>query len=95
MAHDLGHRDYASESEWENWNWRSGVKLMMNGDVGGKCCNSRADIIAKPGTFAPSSTRFTGPAEYTSHHTPHRRGCARDSFQKYIDYYKYQIRYQA
>ncbi|CAL0325794.1 unnamed protein product [Lupinus luteus] len=66
FAKQVTKRDYASESEWKNWNWRSENDLMMNGAFfieSGKSVATPAniDITAKPGTFAASLTRFTGP----------------------------------
>lgn len=57
-------RDYAPESVWKSWNWRSEGDLMMNGaffvESGSKVANIKTDIVAKPGTFAASLTRFAG-----------------------------------
>ncbi|XVF50173.1 hypothetical protein PTKIN_Ptkin04bG0074400 [Pterospermum kingtungense] len=59
-------REYAQESEWKTWKWRSENDLMMNGaffvesgsPVSG--VNKQDVIMAKPGTYASRATRFTG-----------------------------------
>lgn len=58
-------RDYAPESVWRTWNWRSENDLMMNGafftQSGKKIANfPKTDIVAKPGKFVDSLTRFSG-----------------------------------
>ncbi|XP_057417419.1 probable pectate lyase P59 [Lotus japonicus] len=63
-AKEVTKRDYAPESVWKSWNWRSEGDLMMNGaffvESGSKVANIKTDIVAKPGTFAASLTRFAG-----------------------------------
>ncbi|KAF5749018.1 pectate lyase-like [Tripterygium wilfordii] len=62
------HRDYAPQSEWMQWTWRSEGDLLMNGALfvqsGAPLKNkpfSRLDMIkAKPGTFVTRLTRFSG-----------------------------------
>lgn len=59
-------RDYAPESVWKNWDWRSEQDLMLNGAFfteSGKTVTNfpKTDITAKPGTFTASLTRFAGP----------------------------------
>ncbi|KAM6594110.1 hypothetical protein CsatA_001813 [Cannabis sativa] len=59
-------RDYAPESVWKTWNWRSEGDLMMNGaffvESGSTVKNvPNKDVInAKPGTFVTRLTRFAG-----------------------------------
>jgi len=62
-------RDYAVESEWKNWNWRSDNDLMMNGaffvQSGSPITSSRRIsrfhvMKSKPGTFVTRLTRFAG-----------------------------------
>lgn len=61
-------RDYATESEWSSWTWRSEGDLMMNGaffvQSGKKLKKKRfssLDMIkAKPGTFVTRLTRYSG-----------------------------------
>lgn len=61
-------RDYAPESEWKSWTWRSKGDLMMNGAFFVQSGNpkkskpfGRLDMIkAKPGTFVTRLTRFSG-----------------------------------
>lgn len=58
-------RDYAPESVWKTWSWRSEDDLMMNGaffvESGQKVTNApKTDIKAKPGKFASDLTRFAG-----------------------------------
>ncbi|XP_021285533.1 probable pectate lyase P59 [Herrania umbratica] len=59
-------REYAPESEWKSWNWRSENDLMMNGaffvQSGSPISRgNRQDVIkAKPGTFVTRLTRFSG-----------------------------------
>ncbi|XP_068636224.1 pectate lyase-like [Aristolochia californica] len=67
-AKEVTKRDYASESEWKQWTWRSEGDLLMNGAFfrqSGALRNSRhfssQDFIkAKPGSYAPRLTRFAG-----------------------------------
>ncbi|KAH1111822.1 hypothetical protein AAZX31_04G158200 [Glycine max] len=65
-AKEVTKRDYAPESVWKNWNWRSEGDLLMNGAFfvqSGKnvAKNPKAEIIAKPGKAVSSLTRFAGP----------------------------------
>ncbi|KAL6953958.1 pectate lyase, partial [Sarracenia purpurea var. burkii] len=61
-------RDYAEESEWKNWEWRSEGDLMMNGAffVESGPQNhaipfSKADVISpKPASYVTRLTRFAG-----------------------------------
>ncbi|PKI63212.1 hypothetical protein CRG98_016397 [Punica granatum] len=59
-------RDYAEESEWKSWAWRSENDLLMNGaffvQSGSPIKNlNKKDVIkAKPGTFVTRLTRFAG-----------------------------------
>lgn len=58
-------RDYADESVWKSWTWRSENDLMMNGaffvESGSPVTNDKKDVIkAKPGTFVTRLTRFAG-----------------------------------
>ncbi|KAF4376650.1 hypothetical protein CsatB_021650 [Cannabis sativa] len=67
-AKQVTKRDYASESEWRSWTWRSEGDLMMNGAFFVQSGNpskkrpfGRRDMIkAKPGTFVTRLTRFAG-----------------------------------
>ncbi|XP_021664948.1 probable pectate lyase 19 [Hevea brasiliensis] len=67
-AKEVTKRDYAMESEWKNWNWRSERDLMMNGaffvQSGNPMVNkqfSRLQLIkSKPGTFVTRLTRYAG-----------------------------------
>lgn len=68
-AKEVTKRDYAPESQWKNWHWRSEGDLMMNGaffvQSGSPLQNKpfpSADMIkAKPGTYVSRLTRFAGP----------------------------------
>lgn len=61
-------RDYAMESEWKNWIWRSEGDVMMNGAFFVQSGNPRVRmrphqsflIKAKPGGYATRMTRFAG-----------------------------------
>ncbi|KAI5558780.1 hypothetical protein BDE02_17G064500 [Populus trichocarpa] len=60
-------RDYATESEWKTWTWRSENDLMMNGAFfieSGKPRTKRPHkkfmITAKPGSLATRMTLFAG-----------------------------------
>lgn len=59
-------RDYAPESEWRSWNWRSEGDLMENGaffvESGSPVkMEHKHDVIsAKPGHFVRRLTRFAG-----------------------------------
>ncbi|KAB1211653.1 Pectate lyase [Morella rubra] len=67
-AKEVTKRDDAPQSEWKSWTWRSKGDLLMNGaffvQSGSPSKNwkfSRLDMIkAKPGTFVPRLTRFSG-----------------------------------
>lgn len=65
-AKEVTKRDYASESEWKNWLWRSEGDLMMNGAFFTPSGNPKQnldfpDLIGpKPGTYANWITRFSG-----------------------------------
>ncbi|EXB63820.1 putative pectate lyase 7 [Morus notabilis] len=67
-AKQVTKRDYAPESEWKNWQWRSEGDLLMNGAFfvqSGKRLSkrrfSRLDMIKyKPGTFVTRLTRYAG-----------------------------------
>ncbi|KAF2299583.1 hypothetical protein GH714_038266 [Hevea brasiliensis] len=62
-------REYAMESEWKDWNWRSEGDLMMNGaffvesgkSLGHQQFTRLQMIQAKPGTFVTRLTRYSGP----------------------------------
>uniref|UniRef100_A0A5B6YQK6 Pectate lyase n=1 Tax=Davidia involucrata TaxID=16924 RepID=A0A5B6YQK6_DAVIN len=68
-AKQVTNRNYASQSEWKNWQWRSEGDLMMNGayfiESGPPLKHkpfSRHDMIkSKPGTYVTRLTRFRGP----------------------------------
>ncbi|XP_019053466.1 PREDICTED: probable pectate lyase P59 [Nelumbo nucifera] len=67
-AKEVTKRDYAPESEWKHWTWRSEDDLMMNGAFFVQSGNpsrkhpfSKKDMIpAKPGTYVSTLTRFSG-----------------------------------
>ncbi|KAK1264707.1 hypothetical protein QJS04_geneDACA023149 [Acorus gramineus] len=67
-AKEVTKRDYAAESEWSKWTWRSEGDLLMNGAFFRQSGNpskkhhySKRDMIsAKPGTFVTRLTRFSG-----------------------------------
>ncbi|RDX79939.1 putative pectate lyase P59, partial [Mucuna pruriens] len=59
-------RDYAPESVWKSWNWRSEGDLMVNGAFfiqSGKTVSKlpKTDIKARPAKAVASLTRFAGP----------------------------------
>lgn len=64
-------RDYAPESEWRNWVWRSEGDLFMNGafftQSGQQNMKARPSheymIQANPGEFAARMTRYAGALE--------------------------------
>ncbi|KAG5521151.1 hypothetical protein RHGRI_033638 [Rhododendron griersonianum] len=65
-------RDYAEESEWRNWEWKSEGDIMLNGaffvesgtPAYASKITSRADMLkAKPGSYVSRLTRFTGPLD--------------------------------
>ncbi|XP_057950993.1 pectate lyase-like [Malania oleifera] len=68
FAKEVTKRDYAPESVWKSWTWRSEGDLMMNGAFFVESGNpkvsfpfSKKDVIkAKPGTFVTRLTRFAG-----------------------------------
>lgn len=60
-------RDYATESEWSTWTWRSENDLMMNGayfvesgQPRTKTPHRKYMIKAKPGVYATTLTRYAG-----------------------------------
>ncbi|KAL9375216.1 hypothetical protein Peur_032095 [Populus x canadensis] len=63
---DVTKRDYAVESVWKSWNWRSEGDLMLNGaffvQSGNaiKTMNKQGVINAKPGRHVSMLTRFSG-----------------------------------
>ncbi|GAV63758.1 Pec_lyase_C domain-containing protein/Pec_lyase_N domain-containing protein [Cephalotus follicularis] len=67
-AKEVTKREYAPESEWKNWLWKSEGDLLMNGaffpqsgDPHAKHSFSKLDMIKyKPGTFVTRLTRFSG-----------------------------------
>ncbi|XP_068651223.1 pectate lyase-like [Aristolochia californica] len=67
-AKEVTKRDYAPESEWKQWTWRSEGDLLINGaffrQSGGsrsKLKYSSKDFInAKPGSYVRRLTRFAG-----------------------------------
>ncbi|KAL4311938.1 hypothetical protein GQ457_01G016590 [Hibiscus cannabinus] len=68
-AKEVTNRNYASESEWKNWVWRSEGDLLMNGAIfvtSGPPTPpnlefSKTEMIkAKPATFVRRLTRFAG-----------------------------------
>ncbi|OVA13300.1 Pectate lyase/Amb allergen [Macleaya cordata] len=67
-AKEVTKRDYAPESVWKQWTWRSQGDLMMNGaffvesgDETPTLPYTKKDMIsAKPGTFVTRLTRFAG-----------------------------------
>lgn len=67
-AKEVTKRDYAEESVWKQWTWRSEGDLMMNGaffvQAGDPSKNrgfSKKEMIsAKPGSFVTRLTRFAG-----------------------------------
>ncbi|PIM98605.1 Pectate lyase [Handroanthus impetiginosus] len=68
FAKEVTKRDYAPESVWKNWAWRSKGDLMINGAFFTQSGNPAhkfaggANMVApKPGQFVSSLTRFSGP----------------------------------
>ncbi|XP_068650651.1 probable pectate lyase P59 [Aristolochia californica] len=67
-AKEVTKRDYAPESEWMKWTWRSEGDLLMNGAFFRQSGSprkrnqfSRQDLIsAKPGSYVSRLTRFSG-----------------------------------
>uniref|UniRef100_A0A7N0VF12 Pectate lyase n=2 Tax=Kalanchoe fedtschenkoi TaxID=63787 RepID=A0A7N0VF12_KALFE len=64
-AKEVTKRDYAPESEWKTWTWRSEEDLMMNGaffvQSGGPLKSQADDVIpAKPGSYVTRLTRYSG-----------------------------------
>jgi pectate lyase len=66
FAKEVTKRDYAPESVWRQWTWRSEGDLMMNGAFFTQSGNpirhfSKKDMFsARPGTFVTRLTRFAG-----------------------------------
>ncbi|CAI9112277.1 OLC1v1012698C1 [Oldenlandia corymbosa var. corymbosa] len=67
FAKEITKRDYAPESTWKNWVWKSQGDLMMNGaffvqsgDPNHKFVSGADMISPKPGEFANKLTRFAG-----------------------------------
>ncbi|PON67503.1 Pectate lyase [Parasponia andersonii] len=68
FAKQVTKRDYAEESDWKNWTWKSQGDLMMNGaffvESGGRFDRknyTRHDMIKyKRGTFVTRLTRYAG-----------------------------------
>ncbi|CAL9767410.1 unnamed protein product [Musa acuminata subsp. burmannicoides] len=68
FAKEVTKRDYATESVWKQWTWRSEGDLMLNGAFfvksgggGGLQKYDKTDIIkAKPGSFVTRLTRYSG-----------------------------------
>lgn len=64
-------REYAVESEWKNWRWRSNRDLMMNGaffvesgtPLVKKQFTRRQVINCRPGTYVTRLTRYAGALE--------------------------------
>ncbi|XP_058193375.1 probable pectate lyase P59 [Rhododendron vialii] len=72
FAKEVTKRDYAEESEWRNWEWRSEGDIMLNGaffvesgtPTYASKITSRTDMLkAKPGSYVSRLTRFTGPLD--------------------------------
>ncbi|MQL70619.1 hypothetical protein Taro_002946 [Colocasia esculenta] len=67
-AKQVTKRDYATETEWKSWTWRSVGDLMMNGAFFVQSgptkpaikFNNKEKIKSKPGTFVTRLTRFSG-----------------------------------
>ncbi|XP_010242445.1 PREDICTED: pectate lyase [Nelumbo nucifera] len=63
-AKQVTNRNYAPESVWKHWTWRSEGDLMMNGAYfiqSGKPIKKKRDMItAKKGTFVKRLVRFSG-----------------------------------
>ncbi|KAL6957727.1 pectate lyase, partial [Sarracenia purpurea var. burkii] len=61
-------RDYATESEWSTWQWRSEGDLLMNGaffiesgePLGTKPYSRLEMMTAKPGSYVTRLTRMAG-----------------------------------
>ncbi|KAG6599067.1 pectate lyase-like [Cucurbita moschata] len=72
-AKTITKREYADESEWKKWSWRSEGDLLLNGAVfvgsgdqtkGKKKDLSRYDMISfKPGSYVKRLVRFAGTLE--------------------------------
>ncbi|KAK7354200.1 hypothetical protein VNO80_19659 [Phaseolus coccineus] len=65
-AKEVTKRDYAPESEWKNWNWRSEGDLFENGaffvESGKKVTKfPKTDIIAQSGKSVAALTKDAGP----------------------------------
>lgn len=66
FAKEVTKRDYAAESVWKNWVWKSEGDVMQNGaffkQSGDPKHKFPSDMIApKPGKYVSSLTRFAGP----------------------------------
>ncbi|KAJ7943525.1 Pectate lyase [Quillaja saponaria] len=68
-AKEVTKRDYAEESVWKNWQWRSRKDVLMNGaffkqsgpELNGRGPFSRLDMISsKPGEMVGRLTRYSG-----------------------------------
>ncbi|XP_019166912.1 PREDICTED: pectate lyase-like [Ipomoea nil] len=65
-AKEVTKREYAQESEWKNWAWKSDHDLMMNGAFFRQSGNPKHvfphdnSIKPMPGTFVGKMTRFAG-----------------------------------
>ncbi|GFZ03635.1 pectin lyase-like superfamily protein [Actinidia rufa] len=65
-AKEVTKRDYAPESVWKSWLWRSEGDLMMDGAFftqsgnSGQSYSKRDLITPKPGSYVPRLTRFSG-----------------------------------
>ncbi|KAI4336033.1 hypothetical protein L6164_014609 [Bauhinia variegata] len=57
-------RDYASQSEWKNWNWRSEGDLLANGaffvQSGKEVALPKKEMTARPASTVASLTRYAG-----------------------------------
>ncbi|XP_020232028.1 probable pectate lyase P59 [Cajanus cajan] len=65
-AKEVTKREYAPESEWKSWDWRSEGDLLMNGaffiESGKKVTNApKTDLKAMPAKSVADLTRFAGP----------------------------------
>ncbi|CAA0836070.1 Probable pectate lyase 7 [Striga hermonthica] len=68
FAKEVTKRDYAPESVWKNWAWKSEGDVMKNGaffvesgDRSHKFAQGGDMIPPKPGSFVPLLTKFAGP----------------------------------
>ncbi|KAL8529636.1 hypothetical protein ACS0TY_006897 [Phlomoides rotata] len=67
-AKEVTKRDYAPESTWKNWVWKSEGDLMVNGaffkqsgDLKHKFALGPHMVAPKPGSFAATLSKFSGP----------------------------------